>query len=281
MTTKMPPPSQPAQRPVPVKKSLRLWVKNNGHVIRKKKRFSYVYPRTVEAAKDPFECATGKNKMFFLIAIDLFPESKIIRPDNSDSETEVEETNQNASESQPPPSKVDSQPLPEKPERKRKILRKRTKKVDKPEPDPLPIVANSLKPHNPEITLGLCNTVEKVKPQKPVESQGVKGNSPRIRKRSTPTKSKKTGIIITETNNENETECSRLLQLQENTSLSKSNENSNKIDELVKDNSWLTTRKKTTAVPNIVNSFNKIVQTCSETGVVSFSLSKKPRQSRS
>ncbi|CAL8069222.1 unnamed protein product [Orchesella dallaii] len=277
----MPPPSQPSERPVPIKKSLRLWVKNNGHVIRKKRRFTYSYPRTVEAAKDPFECATGKNKMFYLIAINLYPDKKIIRPDNSDSETEVEETNQNGSESHPPAFKVDSQQVRK---RKRKVVRKATKKLDKSKSDldalPLPLVANSLKLHNPEINHDLCGTFENVKAVESESHSVPKGKTPRARKRSTPNKSKKTGIINV-TNNENETECSRLPLLEEDTSLSKSKENSNKNDELVKANNWLNSRKKSTAVPNIVNSFNKIVQTCSETGVVSFSLSKKPRQSRS
>ncbi len=35
------------------------------------------------------------------------------------------------------------------------------------------------------------------------------------------------------------------------------------------------------ALPTIINSFHKVIQNCSTTGVVSFSLAKKPRQSRS
>lgn len=42
---------------------------------KRSKSKNYVWPRTVEAATDPFGDATGKNKMFFMIAINLFPDS--------------------------------------------------------------------------------------------------------------------------------------------------------------------------------------------------------------
>ncbi|ODM88048.1 hypothetical protein Ocin01_18634 [Orchesella cincta] len=70
------------------KKSLRLLFQQQRNRRRSVRR--YVYPRTVEAAVDPFANQTGKNKMFFVIACNLFPDSKILQPSDCESEDEEE-----------------------------------------------------------------------------------------------------------------------------------------------------------------------------------------------
>lgn len=39
------------------------------------KKMNFRYPRTVEAAKSPYDDPSGKNKWFFVIALGLFPDS--------------------------------------------------------------------------------------------------------------------------------------------------------------------------------------------------------------
>lgn len=146
--------------------------------------------------------------------------------------------------------------------------------------------ADALKPHNnsgKESTDNFCgeSTVKSQKEdasrRKFVSLRKISTGRPRGRppKRST--------LLLRKGGNENKKECSkRMIKL---SSLSKKPETnpSNKIKtEGVVKCAVKFERKTHATIPSIISSLHKVIQNCSETGVVSFCLPKKtPRKSRS
>lgn len=117
-----------------------------------------------------------------------------------------------------------------------------------------------------------------------------KSTSPKVRSPA----AKKSRVRSSNSSNvENKDECSTAAKMvigdnclsTSNAEMLQPNQSTNKIKppEVAVPRTPLVYARKSSplAIPTIINSFHKVIQNCSTTGVVSFSLAKKPRQSRS